>query len=60
MIIAGALLIAGLICGSLIDTLGKEMLTNPILLAPVIGSTVLGVFLTSVALPGRTIRGYEE
>lgn len=60
MIIAGALLIAGLICGSLIDTLGKEMLTNPILLAPVIGSTALGVFLTSVALPGRTIRGYEE
>lgn len=60
MIIAGALLIAGLICGSLIDTLGKEMLTNPILLAPVIGSTVLGVFLASVALPGRTIQDYEE
>lgn len=60
MIIAGALLIVGLICGSLIDTLGKEMLTNPILLAPVIGSTVLGVFLASVALPGRTFHDIEE
>lgn len=60
MIIAGALLIVGLICGSLIDTLGKEMLTNPILLAPVIGSTVLGEFLASVALPGRTFHDVEE
>ena len=43
-----AALISSLMCG-----IGKRVWC-------VIGSTVLGVFLTSVALPGRTIRGYEE
>ena len=50
----------GLICGSLIDTMGREFLTDPYLLAPVIGSTVLAVILVSVALPGRTMSDYEE
>lgn len=60
MLLAGALLIVGLICGSLIDTMGREFLTDPYLLAPVIGSTVLAVILVSVALPGRTMSDYEE
>lgn len=53
MILAGLLLILGLIAGSLLDTSGREYLTNPILLGPVIGSCALGVLLASVALPTR-------
>ena len=56
MILAGVLLVSGLLAGSLLDTLGREFLTDPSALGPLIGSCALGVLLASVALPGRTQR----
>lgn len=56
MILAGVLLVSGLLAGSLLDTLGRDFLTDPSALGPLIGSCALGVLLTSVALPGRTQR----
>lgn len=56
MILAGVLLVSGLLVGSLLDTLGREFLTDPSALGPLIGSCALGVLLASVALPGRTQR----
>lgn len=56
MILAGVLLVSGLLAGSLLDTLGREFLTDPSALGPLIGSCALGVLLASVALPERTQR----
>lgn len=56
MILAGVLLVSGLLASSLLDTLGREFLTDPSALGPLIGSCALGVLLASVALPGRTQR----
>ena len=56
MILAGVLLVSGLLAGSMLDTLGREFLTDPSALGPLIGSCALGVLLASVALPGRTQR----
>ena len=60
MLAAGALLIAGLIAGSLLDTLGEQLLADPMLLAPTFGALVIGVFLASVAIPARTQEDYIE
>lgn len=60
MLAAGALLIAGLIAGSLLDTLGEQLLADPMLLAPTLGALAIGVFLASVAIPARTQEDYFE
>lgn len=60
MLAAGALLIAGLIAGSLLDTLGEQLLVDPMLFAPTLGALVIGVFLASVAIPARTKKDYFE
>lgn len=53
MLLAGACLIACLVFGSLADTAGKLFLQNPVSLAHIIGSAVLGVVLASTVTPGR-------
>lgn len=60
MLAAGALLIAGLIAGSLLDTLGEQLLADPMFLAPTLGALVIGTFLASVAIPARTQEDYFE
>lgn len=60
MLAAGVLLIAGLIAGSLLDTLGEQLLADPMLLAPTLGALAIGVFLASVAIPARTQEDYFE
>lgn len=60
MLAAGALLVAGLIAGSLLDTLGEQLLADPMFLAPTLGALVIGVFLASVAIPARTQEDYFE
>lgn len=59
MILAGAFLIAGLLAGSLLDTLGRDFLTDPSALGPIIGSCALAILLASVALPARAKRDYR-
>ena len=60
MLAAGALLIAGLIAGSLLDTLGEQLLADPMFLAPTLGALAIGTFLASVAIPARTQEDYFE
>lgn len=60
MLAAGALLIAGLIAGSLLDTLGEQLLADPMSLAPTLGALAIGTFLASVAIPARTQEDYFE
>lgn len=60
MLAAGALLIAGLIAGSLLDTLGEQLLADPMFLAPTLGALAIGTFLASVAIPVRTQEDYFE
>lgn len=60
MLAAGALLIAGLIAGSLLDTLGEQLLADPMFLAPTLGALAIGIFLASVAIPARTQEDYFE
>lgn len=60
MLAAGALLIAGLIAGSLLDTLGEQLLADPMFLAPTLGALAIGTFLASVAIPARTQDDYFE
>lgn len=60
MLAAGALLIAGLIAGSLLDTLGEQLLADPMFLAPTLGALAIGAFLASVAIPARTQEDYFE
>lgn len=60
MLAAGALLIAGLIAGSLLDTLGEQLLADPMFLAPTLGALTIGTFLASVAIPARTQEDYFE
>lgn len=54
MLVACACQIAGVILGSLANTFGAHVLEDPLVLAPVIGSSVLGVLLGCCALPSRT------
>lgn len=60
MLAAGALLVAGLIAGSLLDTLGEQLLADPMFLAPTLGALAIGTFLASVAIPARTQEDYFE
>ena len=60
MLAAGALLIAGLIAGSLLDTLGEQLLADPMFFAPTLGALAIGTFLASVAIPARTQEDYFE
>lgn len=60
MLAAGTLLIAGLIAGSLLDTLGEQLLADPMFLAPTLGALAIGTFLASVAIPARTQEDYFE
>lgn len=53
MLAAGALVIGALVVGSALDTAGVDLLENPLALAPLIGSTCIGVAAVCIAVPLR-------
>ncbi len=57
MALAGLILIAALVAGSLIDSAGHSLLANPLALLPLICAIVVGVSLTCIAAPSRALEG---
>ena len=53
MVLAGLILIAALVAGSLIDSAGHSLLANPLALLPLICAIVVGVSLACIAAPSR-------
>ncbi len=58
MVLAGLILIAALVAGSLIDSAGHSLLANPLALLPLICAIVVGVSLACIAAPSRAF--WEE
>ena len=60
MAVAGLLLIAALVAGSLLDSGGHSLLANPLALLPIICAIVVGVSLACIASPSRAFSGGGE
>lgn len=59
MVLAGALEIAAVVLGSLADSTGASLLTNPLALVPVIAALVASVALACTAAPSRAFEETE-
>ncbi len=55
MVLAGLILIAALVAGSLADTAGHSLMANPLALLPLICAIVVGVSLACIAAPSRAL-----